>query len=96
MTSRNWNRDSENTISMVVRRPKFNVDPNSITSHRASSFGHQHDHSISKDLVTASTMIVTAEAYCDSPKTLCVIFTILVSFSRDNVLFASKAKINIF
>ena len=67
MTSRNWNRDSENTISMVVRRPKFNVDPNSITSHRASSFGHQHDHS-SKDLVTASTMIVTAEAYCDSPK----------------------------
>ena len=28
--------------------------------------------------------------------TLCVIFTILVSFSRDNALFASKAKINVF
>ena len=27
---------------------------------------------------------------------LCVIFKILVSFSRDNALFASKAKINIF
>ena len=27
---------------------------------------------------------------------LCVIFTILVSFSRDNALFASKAKINVF
>ena len=27
---------------------------------------------------------------------LCVIFTILVAFSRDNALFASKAKINIF
>ena len=26
---------------------------------------------------------------------LCVIFTILVSFSRDNALFASKAKINL-
>ena len=26
---------------------------------------------------------------------LCVIFTILVSFSRDNALFASKAKINV-
>ena len=26
---------------------------------------------------------------------LCVIFTILVSFSRDNALFASKAKLNI-
>ena len=29
-------------------------------------------------------------------KALCVIFTILVSFSRDNALFASKAKINVF
>ena len=28
--------------------------------------------------------------------TLCVIFTILVSFSQDNALFASKAKINVF
>ena len=28
--------------------------------------------------------------------TLCVIFTILVSFSLDNALFASKAKINVF
>ena len=28
--------------------------------------------------------------------TLCMIFTILVSFSRDNTLFASKAKINFF
>ena len=28
--------------------------------------------------------------------TLCVIFTILISFSRDNALFASKAKINVF
>ena len=27
---------------------------------------------------------------------LCVIFTILVSFLRDNALFASKAKINFF
>ena len=27
---------------------------------------------------------------------LCVIFTILVSFSRGNALFASKAKINVF
>ena len=27
---------------------------------------------------------------------LCVIFTILVSFSQDNALFASKAKINVF
>ena len=27
---------------------------------------------------------------------LCVIFTILVSFSRDNALFASKAKIKVF
>ena len=27
---------------------------------------------------------------------LCVIFTILISFSRDNALFASKAKINVF
>ena len=27
---------------------------------------------------------------------LCVIFTILVSFSHDNALFASKAKINVF
>ena len=27
---------------------------------------------------------------------LCVIFTILVSFSQDNELFASKAKINVF
>ena len=27
---------------------------------------------------------------------LCVIFTILVSFLRDNALFASKAKINVF
>ena len=27
---------------------------------------------------------------------LCVIFTILVSFSRDNAQFASKAKINVF
>ena len=26
---------------------------------------------------------------------LCVIFTILVSFWRDNALFASKAKINV-
>ena len=29
-------------------------------------------------------------------RALCVIFTILVSFSRDNALFASKAKINVF
>ena len=27
---------------------------------------------------------------------LCVIFTILVSFSQDNALFASKAKLNVF
>ena len=33
----------------------------------------------------------------DESKALCVIFTILVSFSRDNaLLFASKAKINVF
>ena len=30
------------------------------------------------------------------PKEQCVIFTILVSFLRDNALFASKAKINVF
>ena len=29
------------------------------------------------------------------PLALCVIFTILVSFFRDNALFASKAKINV-
>ena len=34
--------------------------------------------------------------YLMLPYTLCVIFTILVSFSRDNALFASKAKINVF
>ena len=28
--------------------------------------------------------------------TLCMIFTILVSFSRNNALFASKTKINVF
>ena len=31
-----------------------------------------------------------------SSVSLCVIFTILVSFSRDNALFASMAKINVF
>ena len=34
--------------------------------------------------------------YTVSKDTLCVIFTILVSFSWDNALFASKAKINVF
>ena len=32
----------------------------------------------------------------DSSGALCVIFSILVSFSRDNALFASKAKIKVF
>ena len=40
----------------------------SIFLAHCASFGHLNDHSSSKDLVTASTMIVTAEAYCDSPK----------------------------
>ena len=30
------------------------------------------------------------------PNPLCMIFTILISFSRDNAMFASKAKINVF
>ena len=38
----------------------------------------------------------SAEAILTGRLTMCVIFTILVSFSRDNALFASKAKINIF
>ena len=37
-----------------------------------------------------------ASAAARFSSTLCVIFTILVSFSRDNALFASKAEINIF
>ena len=41
-------------------------------------------------------MVSTKEDGKPGPGALCVIFTILVSFSRDNALFASKAKINIF
>ena len=38
----------------------------------------------------------TFVAPCAPSAALCVIFTILVSFLRDNALFASKAKINVF
>ena len=37
-----------------------------------------------------------ADAKWVSQSTICVIFTILVSFLWDNALFASKAKINVF
>ena len=38
----------------------------------------------------------TCPLLCPAGVALCVIFTILVSFSWDNALFASKAKINVF
>ena len=33
--------------------------------------------------------------YLPVPRALCVIFTVLVSFSQNNALFTSKAKINV-
>ena len=39
--------------------------------------------------------VTAAKIWADQAFTLCLIFTILVSFSRENALLASKAKINI-
>ena len=50
-------------------------------------------------ITTWSTLNQGESTGCDlkiEPSTICLIFTILVSFSKDNALFASKAKINVF
>ena len=46
-------------------------------------------------MMTWLALLISKRPWSKSRGALCVIFTILVSFSRDNALFASKAKINV-
>ena len=48
------------------------------------------------NLINDSIAVVILNRLVCITITLCVIFTILVSFSRDNALLASKAKIIVF
>ena len=75
--------------------------PNSITV--CESFGlewnskstHIPIHMTLKPLGVQMVTWTTSQRSASVPCTLCVIFTILVSFLRDNALFALKAKINV-
>ena len=61
------------------------IPPRGLISHSVGYWENDCSCKIEEEEVESIVMVA-----------LCVIFTILVSFSQDTALFASKAKINVF